>query len=68
VVAGLLQRYAQHESTTLVGIYLRLFTASEELLVAWLHLDHIAKLKKLVLNSDFNVQSDALETMRVTST
>ena len=62
---GLLQRYGRHESTTLVGIYLRMFTASEQLLVAWLNLDHIAKLKKLVLHADFNVQSDALETMRV---
>jgi len=31
----------------------------------WLDLDNIKKLKKLVLDPDFNVQSDALETMRV---
>lgn len=31
----------------------------------WMDLNHIKRLKKLVLAPDFNVQSDALETMRV---
>jgi hypothetical protein len=31
-------------------------------------LNHIRRLKKLVLAPDFNVQSDALETMRVSHT
>lgn len=35
--------------------------------LGWLNLDHIRKLKKLVLEQDFNVQSDALETMRVSN-
>ena len=31
----------------------------------WLNLDNIKRLKKLALDPDFNVQSDALHTMRV---
>lgn len=66
VVNGLLDRYGRHEAATFVGIYIRVFTASETLMeTSWLNLDHIRRLKKLVLDPDFNVQSDALETMRV---
>ena len=66
VVGSLLNKYGKHDAATLVGIYLRLFTRTEELMEAgWLDLNHIKLLKKLVLDPDFNVQSDALETMRV---
>jgi hypothetical protein len=66
VVSSLLDKYTQLGSATLVGIYLRVFTNSEELLESsWLNLGNISKLKKRCLSPDFNVQSDALETMRV---
>ena len=68
VVSSLLDKYTQLGSATLVGIYLRVFTSSEELLEScWLDLGNISKLKKRCLSPDFNVQSDALETMRVSS-
>jgi|688.fasta_scaffold2723599_1 hypothetical protein len=65
LVGVLLDKYNNHDTATLVGHYLRIFASSEILLQGWLDLGHIKKLKKLVLNVDFNVQSDALETMRV---
>lgn len=65
IVTSLLDKYNQHEYATLIGTYLRVFTASENLLPAWLELDSIKKLKNSTLNTDFNVQSEALETMRV---
>lgn len=40
----------------MIGIYLRVFTASDELMEAsWLDLDNIRELKSLVLDPDFNV-------------
>ena len=55
IIGGLLDRYNRHETASLVGTYLRIFASSETLLQGWLNLAHIKKLKKLVLNVDFNV-------------
>ncbi len=55
IVGTLLDKYHKHETASLIGTYLRIFASSETLLKGWLDLSHIKKLKKLVLNVDFNV-------------
>lgn len=64
MTSSLLAKYDRHEVAAFVGQYLRTFLASEKLIAGWQSLDSLRKLRDLVLISDFNVQSDALETMQ----
>jgi len=63
LIRTLLKKYTRHDIATYCGIYLRFFGSSEKLVHGWQDLDHLNELSDLVLNTDFNVQSDALETM-----
>ena len=48
-----------------VGEYLRLFALYPLLLPTWFNLECIRSLLKVVLQTDFNIQGDAIQTVQV---
>jgi hypothetical protein len=64
VVALFLKKYQKHDLCTYCGQYLRYFAQQENLIDNWQSMDLIKKLTSLVEHSDFNVSSDALETLQ----
>lgn len=61
-VSTLLSRFTDKEAVNFIGVYLRMFTDSSYLLPAWLHLDAISALLNMVIETDFNIQSEAIQT------
>ena len=54
--------YKKRDISNFVGIYLRLFTQSSRLLPSFLHMNFFSDLSSLIIDLDFSVASDALET------
>lgn len=63
IVDNLLKKYANSESATLIGVYLRIFTDSSKLVKAWLDLDRIKTLLWTVKNEDLNIQTEVASTI-----
>ena len=61
----LLSTYENPDNVHFVGEYLRVFTLYPVLLKSWCNMRQINKLLRIILNSDFNIQSDAVETALV---
>jgi Mo25-like len=64
VVSTLISKYELPGMSTFIGNLLRLFTKSHRLIEAFLDLELLGKLVKLITNPDFNIQSDAYETFK----
>lgn len=64
LIGELLPKYKKHDIAPFVGTYFRLFATSEKLVSGWQDEGHLAALSQLILDTDFNVQSDALETLQ----
>lgn len=62
ILDKLLAQYENHDYAPFVGEYLRLFTQFPLLLKAWCRMSRIQNLLHVILNFDFNIQSDAVET------
>jgi hypothetical protein len=64
VVSALINKYEIQGMSTFIGQILRLYTKSNKLIDAFLSLDVLGRLVKLITNPDFNIQSDAYETFK----
>ena len=67
IIDNLLQKYSNREKVTIVGSYLRLFTTSSQLARGWYEMHRIEALLRLVLDDDYTVVADAIETARVSA-
>lgn len=65
VVAALVSKYDMPGMSTFIGNLLRLYTKSNKLIEAFMNMDILGKLAKLITNPDFNIQSDSYETFKV---
>jgi hypothetical protein len=64
VVTTLIGKYELPGMSTFIGNLLRLHTKSNKLVDAFLNLELLDRLVKLITNPDFNIQSDAYETFK----
>ena len=64
ILEHLLDLYDNADNVHFVGEYLRLFTQYPTLLSCWLKIRLIRKLLNSVLNTDFVIQGDAIETVQ----
>ena len=64
LVSGLLAFYNQREIVNFAGTYLRILTDSPKLVSLWLRIDLVKQLVGVVRETDFNVQSEAIQTMQ----
>ena len=64
LVTGLLAFYNQREIVNFAGTYLRILTDSPALVPLWLRIDLVKQLVGVVRETDFNVQSEAIQTMQ----
>lgn len=60
----LLDQYVDVDNVSFVGEYLRAFVKYPTLLPAWFDLNRIKKLLLVILQPEFNIQSDAIETVQ----
>ena len=67
ILESLLSQYENQEYTHFVGEYLRMFAQYPVLLKCWCKMSRIQKLLKVILNNNFNIQSDAVETTIVSA-
>lgn len=63
IILTLLERYNDTDNVSFIGEYLRLYTAHGTMLPAWFNLDFIKRLIGIILEPEFNVSSDALQTV-----
>jgi Mo25-like len=65
IIQCLVQKYSISGLSPFVGTILRLFTKSSRLVTAYFNIDLLKQLASFILNPDFNIQSDAYETLKV---
>jgi Mo25-like len=65
VVNALVSKYDEPGMSTFIGNLLRLYTKSNKLIEAFMNMEILNKLSKLISNPDFNIQSDSYETFKV---
>jgi len=63
IIDNLLKKYSNPDLTSLVGVYLRIFTDSSKLVSAWLDIDRIKTLLWTIKNEDFNIQTEVATTL-----
>ena len=66
-IDALLRKYSNREKVTIVGSYLRMFTTSSQLAKGWLEMERVELLLRMVLDDDYTIVADAIETARVSS-
>lgn len=66
-IDALLRKYSNREKVTIVGSYLRMFTTSSQLAKGWLEMERVEILLRMVLDDDYTIVADAIETARVSS-
>ena len=66
-IDALLRKYSNREKVTIVGSYLRMFTTSSQLAKGWLEMERVEILLRMVLEDDYTIVADAIETARVSS-
>ena len=62
ILDSLLTQYEDPDNAHFVGEYLRMFAQYPALLKCWCKMSRIQTLLKVILNFNFNIQSDAVET------
>ena len=65
ILDSLLSQYEDPDKVHFVGEYLRMFTSYPALLKCWCKMSRIEKLLRVILNFNFTIQSDAVETTMV---
>ena len=60
ILDSLLDQYADTDNVSFVGEYLRVFIQYPALLPSWFNLAKIKKLLLVILEPEFNIQSDAI--------
>lgn len=66
IIDKLLTQYENVDCVHFAGEYLRLFAQYAPLLVrSWCSIRNFKRLLKIILNTDFNIQGDAVETAMV---
>lgn len=61
----LVKKYSISGLSPFVGTILRLYTKSSRLVTAYFNIEILNELSSFILNPDFNIQSDAYETLKV---
>ena len=67
IIDKLLGQYEHSDNVYFVGEYLRFFTRIPTLLGCFMKVRLIKVLLRVVLNTDFNIQGDAVETIMVSN-
>mmetsp|Transcript_5809 Transcript_5809/g.6926 ORF Transcript_5809/g.6926 Transcript_5809/m.6926 type:complete len:232 (+) Transcript_5809:532-1227(+) len=62
IIDKLLGQYENHDDAHFVGEYLRMYAQYPALLKCWCKMGRIQTLLRVILNFNFNIQSDAVET------
>ena len=65
LIDALLDQYSDTDNVSFVGEYLRIFAQYPSLLPSWYDLSKIKRLLQVILNPEFNIQSDAIHTVQV---
>ena len=66
-ISCLVKKYNIIGLSPFVGTILRLYSKSSRLVIAYFNIEVLKELASFVLNPDFNIQSDAYETLKVKS-
>lgn len=64
ILKHLLSMYNDIDNVSFMGEYLRMFTVYPSLLPCWYNLEYIKNLIQVIFQPEFNIQSDAIQTLQ----